>query len=214
MKSIGKYLPVLLFASCISVAWPSRVKKVNLPKTNVQMLSTYAAQVKDAVVASPYAAASIVAGVLAGSYFCYKYFFGGSAIVKQSIKHEEVTPIVKQDAKPVVEQQEAVKPFVTQDVKPSIEQDFKPIVRQEIKPSTKQDVVVQEKLAEPTEKVVAAKPVTPDVLPLVKAPRAKPFIKVTNAQDQSLNICVSTDGDDRVQLFSVPRYTYGEIRKK
>jgi len=214
MKSIGKYLSVLLFASCMCAAWPSRVKQVNLPKTNVQMLGAYAAQVKDAVVASPYAAASIVAGVLAGSYFCYKYFFGGSAIVKQSIKHEEVAPIAKHDAKPVIEQQEAVKPFVMQEATPIIEQDFKPITMQEIKPSAEQDVVLQERLAEPTEKVVKAKSVTPVALPIVKAPRTKPFIRVTNAQDQSLNICVSTDGDDRAQQFSVPRYTYGEIRRK
>lgn len=183
MRNIRKYAPALLFVSCM--CWPKRVENVDSIKPSSKTFGSFVVQVKDTVLAAPYISASIVAGVLTASYFCYKYFLGSSAsaIVK---------PIVKQVAEPIIEQA------------------AKPVVEQEAKPSVKQEFVMQKQLVKST-KTVMSKKSFPGKHSVAPAKQEKQVVKVLNDQDQSLDVYVSNGG--RTEQFSIPKYHYSEITR-
>lgn len=150
MKTIRTYVSAFLVASCMLVALPNQAMNSGVQSGNsklfalpsLQTISDLTVKIKNTVLENRHVSATILAGVLTGSYLCYKYFFKKNA-----------TPVVKQNTAPIIN--EEVKPVITQATKPIVKQE---VVAQE-KPNSSPEVTQSEQIS-PVAHVVDKKKTT------------------------------------------------------
>lgn len=205
MKTVRTYVSAFLITSCIFVAHSNQAisfdmqsgksKLMSLP--GLQMIGKCTDQIKNVVLANRCVSASILTGVLVGSYLCFKHFFG-----------HNVTPVAKQNAAPIIKKE--VQPLSKQDTSLNINHEIETVENKDAKPITKQEAVLQAKPAKLPE-TPKSEQVIPVVCPIADKKKVVRVIEVMNDHDQSLSISVSSGNDGVVQQFSVPGYSCKQV---